>query len=132
MRLLFICAHWHGLAKLRLHTDDTLQILDDTTVQIGASFRVFSDKTCSAFDTRELDREVDARARRREKAEQGRPSSGASRKGSKADSSVAGAQRKKFNIDTYKYHSLGDYVNTIRRFGTADSYSSEPVSFTHL
>jgi len=29
---------------------------------------------------------------------------------------------------TYKYHALGDYVDTIRRFGTTDSYSTQPVS----
>ncbi|KAJ3542068.1 hypothetical protein NMY22_g3642 [Coprinellus aureogranulatus] len=39
--LLFILAHWHGLAKLRTHTDHTLQILDDRTTDLGAAFRKF-------------------------------------------------------------------------------------------
>lgn len=38
MRLLFTCAHWHALAKLRMHTDDTLKLLDSLTVRIGAEF----------------------------------------------------------------------------------------------
>ena len=37
-------------------------------------------------------------------------------------------QQKILNIDTYKYHSLGDYAATIRRIGTTDSYSIESVS----
>jgi hypothetical protein len=35
---------------------------------------------------------------------------------------------KTFNLETYALHSLGDYPNTIRQFGTTDSYSTEPVS----
>jgi hypothetical protein len=35
MRLLFIVAHWHGLAKLRLHIDETLEILDEWTIFLG-------------------------------------------------------------------------------------------------
>ena len=40
--------------------------------------------------------------------------------------------RKMLNIDTYKYHSLGDYAATIRRIGTTDSYSTELVSYHAL
>lgn len=41
MRLLFLCAHWHGLAKLRLHSDLTLDILDDVTTTLGEVFHHF-------------------------------------------------------------------------------------------
>lgn len=61
--LLFIFAHWHALAKLKLHTDDTLSLLDDWTVMLGSESRSFVDKTCSAFETRELKREYQARKR---------------------------------------------------------------------
>lgn len=129
LRLLFICAHWHGLAKLRLHTDDTLRILDETTVRIGAEFRAFVEKTCPVFDTRELDREADARDRRRRKKDKECPSThSAQNAGSAAQPTSAGGRRKTFNIQKFKYHSLGDYVDTIRQFGTTDSYSTEPVS----
>lgn len=41
----------------------------------------------------------------------------------------SGAPRfKTFSNLTYKGHSFGDYVETIRRYGTTDSYSTEPVS----
>jgi hypothetical protein len=36
-------------------------------------------------------------------------------------------QSKTFNLQTYKLHALGDYVSSIRRFGTTDSYSTQPV-----
>jgi hypothetical protein len=42
----------------------------------------------------------------------------------------AGRQQKQFNLNTYKHHALGDVANTIRRYGTTDSYSTEPVSLT--
>jgi hypothetical protein len=32
------------------------------------------------------------------------------------------------NLETYTYHAMGDYVKTIRTFGTTDSYSTQPVS----
>jgi hypothetical protein len=34
---------------------------------------------------------------------------------------------KSLNLNTYKLHALGDYTATIRRYGTTDSYSTEPV-----
>ena len=108
-----------------MHTDDTLQIFDENTKLLGAEFRAFTNTTCPAFDTRELDREVDARKRRKEKQEQGRPSTS---KGSATD----GARYKEFNLQIYKYHSLGDYADTIQRCGTTDSYSTEPVGTASL
>jgi hypothetical protein len=128
LRLLFICAHWHGLAKLRMHTDQTLDIFDDVTVQIGAEFRSFTKNTCSAFNTKELRRESEARKRRKsKKANSTNPVPDPSADPS-ADPTDDERLPKKFNLQTYKYHSLGDVANTIRRYGTSDSYSTEPVS----
>jgi hypothetical protein len=46
----------------------------------------------------------------------------------KAMSSVAtGPKFKKLNLETYKYHALGDYPNMIRRMGTTDNFSTQPV-----
>lgn len=64
MSLLFIFSEWHGLAKLRLHTDHTLNLLDALTTDLGDAIRGFVDKTCSKFDTKELVREYQARKRR--------------------------------------------------------------------
>jgi hypothetical protein len=99
-----------------MHTDHTLGILDKNTASIGKQCRSFAYDVCPKFDTRELPREADARNRR------------ASKKPDHASSSVATRKPKKFNLQTYKYHSLGDYADTIRQYGTCDSYSTEPAS----
>jgi hypothetical protein len=36
-------------------------------------------------------------------------------------------KKKGFNLQTYKFHALGDYAATIRRYGTTDSFSTERV-----
>jgi len=43
-------------------------------------------------------------------------------------STTCGAQPKSFNLATYKFHALGDYVRNIRLFGTTDSYTTQLVS----
>ena len=65
------------------------------------------------FPTRELERERAARVRQ---------------KPTQQDCDRSARQPKQLNLNTYKYHALGDYVRTIRRFGTTDSYSTQPVS----
>ncbi len=111
-----------------MHTDQTLEVFEDTTVCIGAKFRAFVNKTCTSFDTRELARETDARKRREQKKAQSQPQTNQS-----AGASVTGknqAKRKTFSLRRYTYHAFGDYANTIRQFGTSDSFSTEPVSNT--
>lgn len=61
MDLLFTLANWHALAKLRQHTDQSLDILESITIQLGHLLRRFQEKTCTAYDTRELKREMAAR-----------------------------------------------------------------------
>jgi hypothetical protein len=129
-------AHWHGLAKLRMHTDVTLELLSQVTISFGTRIRAFQEKTCAAFSTHELERERAARLRRQDKVKKaaGGINSNA-QKGKKAitktdsqpQKSSSGRQPKQFSLKTYKYHALGDYCNTIRRFGTTDSYSTQPV-----
>ena len=154
--LLFVMAHWHGLAKLRMHHDLTLDILDSVTVSLGKMLRSFKDITCPAFTTKELRREASARARREFKkaaandrhasntredvsnpVNRGSTGAQASPAQPAADQHIsarhhtqhgaAGRRPKAFNLSTYKGHSYGDYVKTIREYGTVDSYSSEPV-----
>ena len=45
-----------------------------------------------------------------------------------ATSKSPGWWGKTLNINTYKFHSYGDYARTIRTHGTMDSYLTEPVS----
>jgi hypothetical protein len=67
LKLLFNLAHWHGLAKLRMHTEPTLDMLSQATTSLGSRFRDFQEKTCTMFQTRELERERAARQRRQGK-----------------------------------------------------------------
>jgi len=93
-----------------MHTDVTLRILDDTTTNLGQQLRHFQTEICPVYTTRELKREAAARARQNGKATSERIAKG-------------------FNLQTYKIHALGDYVDAIKTYGTTDSYSTEMVSF---
>ena len=64
--MLFLLAYWQGLAKLRLHTESTLAILDETTRFLGISLCAFKKNTCSMFQTKELPVEAAARRQREE------------------------------------------------------------------
>lgn len=148
--MLFVLAHWHALAKLRQHTDLSLAALDGLTTQLGELLRNFQEETCTEYDTQELNRERAAWMRQTA----GNPTAnetnlehvadaiGSSSKtpitddtpnarpevrASKSTNS-AGKLRKTLNLNTYKDHSLGDYVESIRRYGTVDSYSTEAAS----
>jgi len=115
MDLLFVMAHFHGLAKCRIHHDKTLEVMDAVTRSLGELLRTFSQDTCSAFATKELRREYNARVRRA-------TASSASTGRGKTE-----RHAKTFNLKTYKLHSLGDYITTIKTFGTMESYSTELV-----
>ncbi|TEB27708.1 hypothetical protein FA13DRAFT_1634250 [Coprinellus micaceus] len=129
MGVLFLFSEWHGLAKLRLHTNHTLAILDTLTTELGDVIRGFVEKTCSKFDTKELTREYQAR-KRREARQQGKKEQASTNKGKGTANELPKKRQKTgddttLNLNTYKFHSLGDVVSTIRMFGTMDSYSTQ-------
>ncbi|KAF6756915.1 hypothetical protein DFP72DRAFT_1066293 [Ephemerocybe angulata] len=138
--LLFIMAHWHSLAKLRMHTDYTLDLLDSWTMILGDASRDFVATTCAAIKTCELKKEYEARKRRQAKAEAktGKESGKPEGRG-EAGSTVAplanapsdSRRLKTWNIQTPKFHSLGDVVGYIRQFGTTDSYSTQQSERFH-
>lgn len=120
LQLIFYLAHWHGLAKLRMHSDVTLAILDKETTVVGRLLRNFNTNTCPQFKTKELRREAEARQRLQAKKQ---PKGGQS-----LSSSAPSRKPRTFNLNTYKIHAMGDYVENIKMYGTTDSYSTEPVS----
>ena len=65
MKLLYRISEWHALAKLRMHTEDSLRFMEETTKELGDLLRQFRNLTCSEFNTVELPREADARLRRK-------------------------------------------------------------------
>jgi hypothetical protein len=123
MTLLYRTAEWHAFAKLRLHTEGTLQRLEGLTTELGKLMRSFRDTTESAFETFELPKEVGVRQRRQ-----------TSGKGTEkaAAGSASGRKLKNLNLFTYKWHALGDYVRAIRLFGGTDGFSTQVVSDIHL
>lgn len=120
--MLFLLCHWHGLAKLRLHTDETLHILEMVTKDLGDCLRNFASVTCPSFVARELDREVEARLRRQAQQNQAKSTQS---QGTKQHAHTR--KPKTINLQTYKLHALADYATQIRMYGTTDSYSTQSV-----
>lgn len=123
LNLLFVLSHWHGLAKLRIHTDDTLHIMETTTKELGNCIRSFASETCPSFTTKELPREAEARMRRQAQQSRGRPTHSRG-----IASRTQARQPKGLNLQTYKLHALVDYPAHIKMYGTTDSYSTQAVS----
>lgn len=119
LSLIFTFAEWHTLAKLRMHTDDTLGWLGQSTTELGKQIRRFARYTCSFFDTVELPTEEAARVRRRARRARNNVTTNSS----------SSKKKLPFNLIMYKLHALGDYVRMIWMYGTTDSYSTQPVSF---
>lgn len=170
LKLLYRMAEWHALAKLRMHTDHTLQGLDKATAAIGRDLRSFREWSRSSFTVKELPSETTARKRRKRRVQAPQTeatstltattnpaasnsstvvanpvaavsTSTAALSASTASAGAATAQNnaskvtakvKILNLFTYKLHALGDYVRTIRLFGTTDSYSTQIVCFFWL
>ena len=130
LKLLFLLAFWHGLAKLRMHTDRSLTLMDNVTTHLGKQMRLFTSQTCAAFSTRELRKEVIARINRaKTSVTQKKTSAPSHLDASTSEKQTSQCKKtKSFNLNTYKLHSLGDYVATIKRIGTTDSYSTERVN----
>ena len=131
MDLLFELATWHGLAKLRLHTESTVQALESSTTRLGIALRKFQSTTCAEFVTRNLPSEEAARGRRKAAKAKLQPTTQKSK--SKGKELISKTKKKKkvsstirtFSLSNYKTHALPDYAKTIREFGTTDGYSTQ-------
>ena len=119
----------NGLLKLCMHTDETLTLLDTVMERLGQRLRHFQLKTCAAFNTQELKREAECcqhHAQENLKNLQGNSTVMAA-----ASTPHVSRRLKTFNLQTYKLHALSNYLSSIRRYGTTDSYSTEPASNNH-
>lgn len=94
-KLLFKMAEWHGFAKLRMHTDETIAHLEELTVMLAKLVHQFRNVTCSKFHTYELPREASACERRKtQPSTSGAPAA-----------STSSCKYKTLNLDTYKWHA---------------------------
>ncbi|KAF8155662.1 hypothetical protein B0H34DRAFT_859991 [Crassisporium funariophilum] len=127
LSLLFTMGEW-TLGKLRMHTETSLNWLEQCTTDLGCQLRKFKTHTCSAFETKELPKEEAAcgghwaKNKTRPQATPAPPS---------GHPPATSWKAKIFNMITYKLHSLGDYVKMICWFGTSDSYSTQPGKLEH-
>ena len=64
MKLLYQTAEWHGLAKLRMHTESSLALLEALTTEFGLLVQSFQELTSRDFITVELPKEKGARDRK--------------------------------------------------------------------
>jgi hypothetical protein len=129
--LLFELAMWHGLAKLHLHIESTIQSLESSTSRLGSLLRHFQSVTCEAYVTQELPSEEAACGHRKAAAAAKQHSGG--KKGAEEVASTATKSKmnlRKFNLTTYKAHLLGDYAKFICLYGTMDNYSTQLVRET--
>ena len=75
---------------------------------------VFQTKVCAYVDTRELSKETQSCKRRKTSTN--------------SEPVTFTAKSKVLNINTYKFHRLGDYPQAVRLFGPLDGFSTETVS----
>ena len=86
--------------------------------------RKFERDVCSKYDTKDLPSELAARTRRQQRKAAQKPTTTPAPTPAKN-----GPQQRKFNLETYKYHALGDYTTSIRFHGPLDGYSTQLVSY---
>ena len=123
-------ATWHGLAKLRLHTDSTLFDLENSATRLGDLLRKFKNKVCSEYATRDLPSEEAARGRRQAaKATLKVAAGGPAPLLVPKLSSQTTTKYRQFNMETYKLHALPDVPATIRAFGVTENTSTLNVRY---
>ncbi|KAJ3558432.1 hypothetical protein NM688_g934 [Phlebia brevispora] len=121
--LLYSMAYFHCLAKMRLHTDTSVALLDQAYSVMASHLRHFQMVVCPHFQTKETLRECAARVR-------AQANSGAVRGRPSVESSSARKPRS-FNMSTIKMHLLGYYAIYIPLYGTTDGYSTKIGEHEH-
>ncbi|KAI6137396.1 hypothetical protein F5141DRAFT_994895 [Pisolithus sp. B1] len=121
--LLFDLAVWHAYAKLELHTTDTLTFFDTATLTLAHSVQQFIKVMCDTFDTQDLPQETTTHGSLMTPSSHGEVK--------ETSTSHLAVKQRLLNLQTYKYHALGDYPNMICCFGTTDNYTMQTVSLMY-
>jgi len=133
--LLFDLNSLHSFAKLRLHSDLSIKLLNNNTTELGKSLRTFQRHVSPNYDTKELSKEVDARQRQKAGKNTKQPDRKGKGKQKASDDNNGGTnvapKPKPFNLSTYKIHVIGYYAKFIVRFGTTDGYSTQTGELEH-
>ncbi|KAL0566510.1 hypothetical protein V5O48_015503 [Marasmius crinis-equi] len=128
--LLYDLCLWHGYAKLRLHSETSLDDMDSATTSLGKSLRKFANTVCPAYDTKELPKETAARGRRKAAYAKKQAATGKNKR-KQTSTTSSSPKTKLFNLNTYKLHALGHYIPFIRLFGSTDNYSTQIGELEH-
>ncbi|KAG9085200.1 hypothetical protein FS749_004614 [Ceratobasidium sp. UAMH 11750] len=113
LTLLFVLAEWHGLAKLRRHTSMSVDALRHTTTRLGHELRDFHHYT-SNLEVYETPKEQSARQQRTRKKAKPRAALATDLDPTEPMLTLEPSrQRKYFNLETIKFHVLGDYPEQI-------------------
>ena len=141
---------WHGLAKLRLHTESTIINLENSITRLGEILHKFSGTVCPAYATYDLPSEEAARVRRKATAAKNAKAQSPKKKKKKSNQQPviekkkavlaksegdgptsnlksSSCHQRSFNLVTYKLHALGWYPRAIRLYGTSDNYNTQTV-----
>jgi len=118
-RLLVRFGVFHGLVKLRMHTTSSIILLWNNTIRLASALRHFRDVICSQFNTVETPSEQ--QKRRRIAAAQPADTI-------RATETSSGPRNVKFNLNTPKFHSFGDYAAYVEMGVTLDSVTTGYVS----
>ena len=103
--LLFNLSVWYAFTKLCLYTEQTLAFFDKATEYLGKSIQKFQHTTCEYYFTTELPQEHAAWGYHRAAL--------AAQQGQATSVTISKPKEKNLNLLTYKFHTLGDYPNTI-------------------
>ena len=101
-----------------MHTTDSLKLFDATTIALSSTVHKFLNTTCKDYVTQELPHKT---------AVQGRQNVAKVKKGQHIPETSSGLKQNTLNLQTYKYHALGDYANAIHEWGTIDNYTMQLV-----
>ncbi|KAG6848475.1 hypothetical protein H0H93_016682 [Arthromyces matolae] len=123
--LLFTMACWHASAKMRLHTEWSLDIFRGITRSLTQQIRIFARNVCPQFQTRATPKEAAAETRRK--------AANALKKGGTIDVAASNTPKiRSFHIDTPKTHSLVHYPASIEEYGTTDSVTTQIGEQEHI
>ena len=112
--MLWESASFHALGRSHAHWTASLEIFRRAVVTLGKEMRKFDRNVCHNNETTELPAETASRQRRKQASSKGKPVS-------------VTPNIRHFNLNTYKYHRLGDYPAAVLEFGPLDVYSTQTV-----
>ena len=104
--------------------DTTLRMMETISKALCQALRYFVGVTCPQYKTKELPCEVNAHtARQRAQA---------ARRADANKNVPKTVKGKQFNTSMYKIHCIPNYPDTIQKYGTTDSYSTQMVGYLYF